>query len=325
MTREDFMFKDLFEVQRRSLDLFFDRLDIQAFEKLVSLCAQCRGTMIFTGVGKSGVIAQKISQTLLSTGTKAIFLSPMDALHGDIAMVSDSDLFFCLSKSGQTKELLDLIPYVQMRKAKTVALSCHKDSDLAKQTDISIYLPMDKELCPFNLAPTISTTVQLLFGDALAVALMNIKQISLNEYAFNHPAGSIGKKTSIYVEDLMIQKENVPTCLAENTLMEIVAELSAKKCGCIIVIDQEKKALGVFTDGDLRRGLERQGEQILHKKIKELMTSEFLFTEKKKLAWEALQSMERDPQKLVSVLPVLEKEKLVGIIRIHDILQTGIR
>lgn len=325
MDREDFMFKDLFEKQRKHLNIFFDKFDLLEFERLVNLCAKCKGTLVFTGVGKSAIIAQKISQTLLSTGTKSVFLSALEALHGSIAMVSEEDLFFCLSKSGQTNELLNLIPYIQIRKAKIVSLTCDENSALAKQADLSIYLPIEKELCPFNLAPTISTTAQLLFGDALTVALMRVKQISLDQYAFNHPAGSIGKKASVCVRDLMIKKDNIPIGFSENTVIEIISELSSKQCGCVIIVNQEKKALGIFTDGDLRRGLEKQGESILHRKLEELMTSKFLFIEQDKLAWHALQKMEKDPKKLVSVLPVIEKDRLVGIIRMHDILQTGIR
>jgi arabinose-5-phosphate isomerase len=319
------MFKDLLRIQKTNLDFFFDSFNEQELDEILQLSLHCTGVLVFTGVGKSGIISQKISQTLLSTGSKSIFLPPTDALHGDIGILSENDVIFLLSKSGQTQELVQLVPYIKSRKSKIVAVVCEKNSELAKQADLSIYLPMQRELCPFNLAPTISTTVQLLFGDLLAVALMKAKGFSLDQYALNHPAGAIGKKLSLSVSDIMMKDSQVPLAELEDTLIDKLAELSSKKCGCLLIVDRERNMQGIFTDGDLRRGLENEGEAVLHKKLKDLMTSSFLSISPASLAWNALKKMEENPKKLISVLPVLDDNKVVGVLRMHDILQVGIR
>ena len=280
--------------------------------------------LIFTGVGKSGIIAEKLALTMLSTGTKAVFLPPSNALHGDIGIVSEQDVVVLLSKSGETEELLHLIPYIRDRGAQTVAWVLNSSSKLAQACDLSVTLPFQKELCPFDLAPTTSTAIQLIFGDVLSVALMQAKGFSLDDYASNHPAGSLGKKIALKVEDLMIQEPQLPLCRPQDELHQVLVELSAKRCGCLVVVDENKHLQGIFTDGDLRRTLQSHTTTALHKTMEELMTRHCIVTTKQERASIALSRMQEVDQRWVSVIPVVENNLLIGLIRMHDIVQAGI-
>jgi arabinose-5-phosphate isomerase len=317
------MLKNLFETQRKYLNHFFENIDIEKSKKILNTFLECKGNIIFTGVGKSGIIAQKIATTMLSTGTKAFYLSSVDALHGDMGMISEKDLFVILSKSGESKELIQLIPHVNQKKAKIISIVSNKNSKLAKLSDLYISLPVKKEICPFNLAPTTSAAVQLLFGDILTVALMKNKNFSLDDYAVNHPYGSIGKKITLKVEQLMLKGKNIPLCFEKDLLVDVIDVLSSKRCGCLIVVDEKFCLKGIFTDGDLRRAIEGNRKTFLYKKIKDLMTVNPKTVLKDALAWDAMKEMERNG-KLVTVLPVLEGKKVIGIIRMHDIIQEGL-
>jgi arabinose-5-phosphate isomerase len=318
------MIASLFEEERRYLNHFFDAIDVKKTEKLVQELLRCKGSIILSGVGKSGIIANKLAVSFLSMGTKALFLPPLDALHGDLGLVFEDDICVFLTKSGETKELLQMVPYVRKKGAKIVAIVSNPKSRLAKEADFFITLPVEKEICPFNLAPTTSAAVQLIFGDILAVALMKAKNFSLSEFAVNHPAGSIGKKISLCVEDLMFQGESVPLCAPQSALIDVIAELSSKRCGALLVVDHNNELMGIFTDGDLRRAIQKYGKDLLLQKIADLMTKEFRSTTKKTLCWQAMKQMEEDPKKLITVLPVVEGKKVVGIVRLHDILQAGL-
>lgn len=318
------MIKRIFANQKQHINYFFDELDLNQAEKFFQACLKCQGHMIFTGVGKSGIIAEKIAMTLISTGTRAHFLSPVNFLHGDIGMIASTDTIVMLSKSGETEELLNILPFFKRRNAQILSIVSNPQSRLAKASDVSITLPVEKELCPFDLAPTISTAVQLLFGDLLAVALMEAKGFSLDDYAHNHPAGSIGKKMTLQVQDLMLQGENLPVCSPEDRLMEVLVDLSNKKCGCLVVVGSQKELIGIFTDGDLRRALQREGAGVMEKKIEELMTRAPISITKDLLAWEAIKIMQKDPRRWVMVTPVVDQEKVIGVIRMHDIIQAGI-
>ncbi len=318
------MLLELLKEQRRYLDHYFDRLDLTEVDKAVKECLNTKGLIIFTGVGKSGIIAEKIAMTMISTGTKALYLPPTNFLHGDMGILSENDLFIMMSRSGETEELLALIPFAKKRGARLLAVVSNSHGRLAKHCDLFVHLPFEKELCPFDLAPTTSTTVQLLFGDLLAIALMRSKGFDLSAYALNHPSGAIGKKMSITVEELMFKDDELPIVPPEVCLSEVLAELSNKKLGALVVADDQKNFIGIFTDGDLRRALQNQGSEVLEKPMRELMTVNALTIEKGKLAWEALKIMQKDPKKFVMVLPVVEKGKAVGILRMHDIVQAGI-
>jgi arabinose-5-phosphate isomerase len=318
------MLSELLKEQRHNIEHYFDHLDMQEVDKVVQECLRTKGLIVFTGVGKSGIIAEKIAMTMISTGTKALYLPPTNFLHGDIGILSENDLFVIMSRSGETEELLNLVPFAKKRGARMLAIVSNPHCRLAKQCDLSIHLPFEKELCPFDLAPTTSTAVQLLFGDLLAVALMRTKGFGLSAYVLNHPSGAIGKKMTVRVEDLMFKDEDIPLAAPEAFLKDVLAEFSNKKLGTLLVSDAQKNFLGIFTDGDLRRALQNQGTGVLEKSMQELMTVNALTIEKDKLAWEALKVMQRDPKKFVMMLPVVEEGKVVGILHMHDIVQAGI-
>lgn len=319
------MLKELFKQKRQYLDYFFDKLDFPAAEKLLEILHQCQGTIIFTGVGKSGLVAKKIAMTMTSTGTRAFYLSPTNALHGDLGILTNKDVFIMLSKSGETEELLHLIPALRNKGIKLVGVVSNATSRLAKACDLAVTLPMEKELCPFDLAPTTSTVIQMIFGDVLTIALMRLSNFSLDQYALNHPAGRIGKRITTKVQDLMIKDKNIPLCKPDDKLVDILVELSNKRCGCLIVVNDQMILQGIFTDGDLRRALLKQGANVLNLPIQQIMTCSPRCIAPGKLAWDAMQLMEADPKNAITCMPVIEEgQKVLGLIRLHDIVQTGL-
>ncbi|MBN1914338.1 MAG: KpsF/GutQ family sugar-phosphate isomerase [Parachlamydiales bacterium] len=314
----------LFETQQRYINAFFHQIDLEKTNLLIDLFYTCQGAIIFTGVGKSGIIANKLAMTMLSTGTKAYFLSPINALHGDIGIVTEKDIFVFLSKTGETQELMDLLPYARKKGARIVSLTSNPKSRLAQKADLFVHLPMEKELCPYNLAPTTSTAIQLIFGDIVAVALMQKKNFSRVEFAKNHPGGMLGKKITLQVKDLMLTGDAIPFCHSHQKIMDLLPTLSHKKCGALIVIDREETLEGIFTDGDLRRAIEKEADLFLHNPVCHYMSSHPKTVSPECLAWDALQLMEQNPQKLITLLPVVEGKKVIGVIRMHDILQAGL-
>ncbi len=318
------MLKDLFEEYQRNLNYFFEHVEVSKAKEIFDLFLKCEGILIFTGVGKSGIIAEKLAMTMISTGTKALYLPPMNALHGDIGIMTEKDVLIYISKSGESEELLRLIPFAQRKGAKTVAWVSSPHSKLLLDSDLGISLPLNKELCPFDLAPTTSTSIQLIFGDVLSVALMKAKKFSLDEFALNHPAGTIGKKITLTVEDLMLQGEGLPLCNPNERLRDAIVTLTDKKCGCLLIVDNRQNLKGIFTDGDLRRALQKDPAAMLEKTMEELMTPTCIETEKGKRALEALKMMQKDPKRWVNVMPVIESERLIGLIRMHDLVQAGI-
>ena len=315
---------ELFCQQQLYLNHFFNALNGQEAEAVFETLARCEGAIILSGVGKSGLIAQKISATLVSTGTRASFLSPGNALHGDIGAVSSSDVFLALSKSGETQELLDLIPAVQQKGARTIALVSSASSRLERICSQTVHLPVLRELCPYDLAPTTSTAVQLLFGDALAIALMKAKGFSVSDFAANHPAGLLGRKITMKVSDLMLKGNDLPLCLPTDLLIDVLHELSSKRCGCLLVVDEKKTLQGIFTDGDLRRSMEQKGAKALQLPMEDLMTLSPKTVGPAILALEAVHTMEKDSSRPITVLPVLERSQVIGLIRMHDIIQAGL-
>ncbi len=316
------MLRDLFKDQKQHLDFFYQNLDQEKAEAVLALCLNTPGLLVLSGIGKSGIVAEKVAMTLVSTGTKAIYLPPMNFLHGDIGIVSADDTALLFSKSGETEELLSLVPFIRKRKAKIISLVSNLQSRLALEADFALSLPVEKELCPFDLAPTISAEVQLLFGDVLAMGLMKQRGFTLSSYGDNHPSGTIGKKSTVKVADIMIK--DLPLCQPSQTLQEVLPEFSEKRLGCILVVDQENKFQGIFTDGDLRRALQSLGSLVMEKRIGELMTRSAISTQSDILAWEALKLMQKDPKRWIMVLPVIENEQAIGVVRMHDIIHVGI-
>jgi len=310
---------DLFTKERAALDHFFTHVDLKAAQTFVDTCLATKGLLVFSGVGKSGLVAEKIAATLTSTGTKALFLPPAHFLHGDLGILSAEDLCIMISKSGETEELLHLIPFIKKRKTPLLALTSQPQSRLAHTADFHLHLPLLKELCPFDLAPTTSTVLQLIFGDILAVALMQAKGFTLSQYALNHPSGSIGKKTAC-VEEVMLQGSKLPLCRPSDALSDVLVELSDKRCGCLVVTDEALRLLGIFTDGDLRRALQAHGPSVLSHTMDRLMTPSAITVSKNMLAWDALKIMQKDPKRWIMVTPVVEEGRVVGLLRLHDVI-----
>ena len=318
-------YQELLDKQRAYTQHYFDSLDLESTRKIVDLIMGCKGMVFLTGVGKSGLVANKIAFTMVSTGTRAMFISPTDAVHGDIGLVTPDDIFIMLSKSGETDELINLVPAIRNKGATLVGLICNPSSRLSAACHHVMVLPFQAELCPYDLSPTMSTSFQLLFGDLVAVALMRYKSFSLDEFALNHPSGRIGKRITMKVKDLMLTGERIPSCLPDDKLQDALIELSNKRCGCILIIDEENHLLGLFTDGDLRRTLQRLGGQVLNTPMHELMTKNPKFINADVLAWDAMKFMEADYQRRIMMLPVIDNHnKVQGLLHLHDIIQSGL-
>lgn len=319
------MLRELFEQQQKHINDFFNQIDIQHAERFLEILMSCRGVLIFTGVGKSAMVANKISVTLTSTGSRSLFLSIVDALHGDIGIITDQDVVVMISKSGESDELLQLVPFIRNKGARVLSIVQQKNSRLEKICNDTIVLPLAKEVCPFDTVPTTSAVTQLIFGDILAIALMKKKNFSMEQYALNHPSGRIGRRLTFKVKDLMLTGDQIPTCDSNDKLGDTLVELSNKKCGCILILDKERKLQGIFTDGDLRRSLQKHGSQALDHSMSLLMNSSPRFITEETMAIDAMQQMEQDPQRPITVLPVISKDQqILGIIKMHDIVQAGL-
>lgn len=278
----------------------------------------------FTGVGKSGHVAQKLAATFASCGLRAFYLCASNALHGDIGVVSEKDLVIFLSRSGQTKELINLASFVKERKARIASIICAKKSRLSFLSECAISLPLEKETGQWDMIPTLSSTIQLIIGDLIALAYVQSKELSTDLFATNHPAGSIGQRLSLKVEDLMVSGNELPIASRNANLAETLAHLSSKGSGCVLIVDAEWNLEGIFTDGDLRRALQRHGHNILTMSLKSLMTPHPRYVTHNTLAYDALKQMEANPRQPITILPVLNDKKVCGLVRLHDLLQAGI-
>ena len=317
--------KRLLNKERDILNHFFENLDLAALDKMVEILLQCKGMIILTGVGKSGLVAEKISVSMTSTGTRAFYISPINALHGDIGIAAKNDVIIMISKSGESDELLHLVPFFRNKGSKILSIVTNPASRLAKACDFNLTIPLEKELCPFDLAPTTSTVMQMIIGDILAISLMELKKFTQDQYAMNHPAGRIGRRIITKVKDLMITGNGIPVCKPRDTLGNTLVELSNKRCGCVLIIDEEMHLMGIFTDGDLRRALQKLGPAALDSKMEDIMIRSPRCIHSNELAWTALQKMEADQKHPITVLAVLdESEKVAGVIKMHDIVQAGI-
>ncbi|MCA1613696.1 MAG: KpsF/GutQ family sugar-phosphate isomerase [Acidobacteria bacterium] len=294
-------------------------------ERAVELLAACRGKVVLAGVGKSGNVAQKIAATLTSTGTPAVFLHPSDALHGGLGVVARGDVVVAISNSGETEEILSMLPFLKSREVSIVAVVGNLKSNLAARADAVLDASVSQEACPLNLAPTTSTTVALALGDALALTLMGRKGVTPEEFALNHPAGRLGKRLMLRVCDLMHCGEANPTVTEGATLLEVVRAISRGGLGAVSVVDAAGRLAGVITDGDLRRALERgRLEELGTLQGGAIMTRGPVVTGPEELAYAALQLMENRPSQ-ISVLPVVDAEQRpVGLLRLHDIIRSGL-
>ena len=313
---------ELLGLEAAAIERAASRLDAEQVERAVGMIAACPGKVIVTGTGKSGVIAQKIAQTLTSTGTVAVFVHPSDAIHGSLGLVSEGDVVIALSNSGETDELLAMIPTLRARNAGVVSIVGNTASTLARQSNVVLEASIDREACPLNLAPTTSTTVALAIGDAIAMTVMEKRGITETDFAVNHPAGRLGKRLTLRVADLMHKS---PSILPDAGWLEVVRSLSKFALGAVIVVDPNGVLAGIITDGDLRRTIEHSAEAGLDGlKAGQMMTRGPVTALPEMLAYDALQLMENRPAQ-ISVLPVVDSEKrAVGLIRVHDIVRSGL-
>lgn len=288
------------------------------FEKVVELIYNSKGNVIVSGIGKSANIAQKIVATLNSTGTTAVFMHAADAIHGDLGIIRDDDVVIIVSKSGETPEIKVLIPLIKIRKNKLVAIVGNRASYLASQSDFVLDTTVPREACPNNLAPTSSTTAQLVMGDAMAVALLKMRGFTAEDFAKFHPGGALGKRLYLTVGDVCI-KNGVPQVKPDDIMTQAIIEISQKMLGAAAVIDNGK-LVGIVTDGDLRRMLMKH-PNIETVRVNEIMTKNPTTIEKSAHVADALNIMQ---SKEISVLPVMENDKYVGMIHIHDIIKEGI-
>ncbi|CAH9061090.1 unnamed protein product [Cuscuta epithymum] len=315
---------NLFKAQQKYLNHFFQNLDLSQTLTFAHTLLNAKGTIFFTGVGKSGFVAQKISQTLVSLGIKSGVLSPLDALHGDIGILATQDLLVMLSKSGSTEELVRLVPFVKAKGVFLISVTSVKPNSLMSVSDLSVHLPLERELCPFDLAPVTSTAIQMVFGDTVAIALMAARNLSRDDYAANHPAGRIGKSLIFKVRDVMKRNKELPVCNEGDLIMDQLVELTSKGCGCLLVIDCDYHLLGTFTDGDLRRTLKASGEAIFKLTVGDMCNRQPRTIGPDAMAVEAMQKMESPPSP-VQFLPVINDENvLIGIVTLHGLVASGL-
>lgn len=302
-----------------------DRLD-ESFVRAVTLLRECRGKVVVTGMGKSGLICRKIAATLASTGTPAFFLHSGDGVHGDLGMVMKGDAILAVSNSGETQEILKLLPHFKLHRLNLIAITGNSDSTLAKAADVVLNVAVKEEACPLGLAPTASTTAALAMGDALAVVLLEEKGFKEEDFAVRHPGGILGRKLLLRVEDLMHHGVELPLVGQDTPMKEALFEITSKRLGVTGVTDAKGDLVGVLTDGDLRRGLQTHGDGIFHKKAGEIMTRKPCTIEKDMLAAQALAQMEENLPRPITSLFVLQSDgaKPIGIIHLHDILKAGI-
>jgi arabinose-5-phosphate isomerase len=317
--------QDLLRLESNAIAQTATRLDAAQVNRVVDLIAGCKGKVVILGVGKSGIIGQKIAATMTSTGTAALYLHPSDALHGGLGIVQSDDVVIVLSNSGETDELVGMLPYLKNREVAIVAIVGNLNSTLANRADAVLDASVDQEACPLNLAPTTSTTVALAIGDALAMTVMKVKGLTTDDFAVNHPAGRLGKRLTLRVADLMHRNGENPTIATGSSWVEVVRAISKGGLGAVCVVDAQGRLAGIITDGDLRRAIENTSHDSLAKLTgDDFMTREPTVATPHLLAFDALRLMEERPSQ-ISVLPVVDEDQMcVGLIRVHDIVRSGL-
>lgn len=321
--------KKTFTLERHALDATLAALDENEFSRACELLLTRKGRVVVTGIGKSGHVGRKIASTLSSTGTPSLFLHAGEAAHGDLGFIDGDDTVIMLSKSGESDELAAILPALSSKHVPIIAITAHTNSRLAKAASASggalLLITIPEEACPHDLAPTSSTTAQLVLGDALAIALLEARKFSSDDFAKLHPAGALGRKLTFTVRDLMVSGEDIPTVSPKAPLSEVMHIISSKRIGATCVVDASNMLLGIITDGDLRRYLQSQKViDITSVKAEELMTKEPKTITSEILAIDALHMMQ-DMGRKVMHLPVIGTNgKVEGVIHIHDIVKAGI-
>lgn len=323
MTEEQIINKgrEVVDIEKKAINSLTNTIDGN-FYKTIEYMFNCKGRVVLTGMGKSGLIARKIVATLNSTGTPAIYMHPTDALHGDLGMVRGDDVVLMLSKSGETEELLSLIPMFKRLEVPVITISAKRESRMAKESDVLLYIEITEEACPFDLVPTASTTTMLVLGDAIAVALIEMRGFTEEDFAMLHPGGSLGKRLSLRVSEIMKKGKDIPIVKENTSVKETIFEITSKRLGATSVVDKDGKLCGIITDGDLRRLLEKDIE------IKKLTAADIMSKNPKKisatvLASYALQQMEN--YKITSLIVADEEARPVGILHLHDLVNLGLK
>lgn len=312
--------KNVLKIERDALTSLIGRVDSN-FEKVVKAMYKIQGRIIVTGMGKPGFIAQKISATLSSTGTPSLYLHPAEALHGDLGRVTKDDLILALSNSGETEEIVKFLPMVKKIGAKLVAMVGSPKSTLARFADYCIDTSVKREACPLGLAPTTSTTAMLAMGDALALALLDMKGFKEKDFAFYHPGGILGKRLILTVEDIMRRGSANPIVRADTKVKKVLLAITRSRAGSASVIDSKGRFIGIFTDGDLRRHLETK-PNLINCEVKEVMTKNPIVIKKERLAAEAFEILR---SKKIDEIPVIDDRKRpIGLVDVQDLLKAGL-
>jgi len=309
--------REVLEIEARAITELIARIDTR-FEQAIQVILQCRGRVVVSGIGKSGHIARKIAATLASTGTPAFFVHPAEASHGDLGMVTRDDVFLALSNSGETAELLTIIPVLKRQGAKLVAMTGNPESTLGREADVHLYAGAAQEACPLNLAPTASTTAALALGDAVAVALMRARGFTQDEFARSHPGGTLGRKLLTLVRDVMRSGADAPRIPDTATLTDALLEMSRGRMGMTAVVGDAQTVKGIFTDGDLRRAIAK-GQDLRTTAITDVMSPHPRTIGPDHLAAEAVEIMERG--KVTQLLVVDDANRLLGALNIHDLFR----
>lgn len=311
----------VFEIEGQALAAVAERIDGD-FSAACKLILRAKGRVVCTGMGKSGHIARKIAATLASTGTPSFYVHPGEAGHGDLGMITDTDVVLALSYSGESDEVLMLLPVLKRQGNPVIAMTGRLQSTLARESDVHLDVSVPAEACPLALAPTSSTTASLAMGDALAVALLEARGFTADDFARSHPAGALGRRLLLHITDVMHAGEEVPTVDADASVSEALVEMSRKRLGMTAVVDEERRLIGLYTDGDLRRTLDDPGVDLRSTRIAEVMTRSPKTIGADALAAEAAQLMET--HKISGLLVVDTERRVVGALNIHDLLRARV-
>jgi len=312
--------RKVLQTEAGAVTALMERVD-EEFVRACEICLECQGRIVVIGMGKSGHIGSKIAATLASTGSPAFFVHPGEASHGDLGMITGPDVVLAISNSGETRELITILPMIKRLGVKLISMTGSPNSTLAKVADVNLDVSVTEEACPLNLAPTASTTATLAFGDALAVALLEARGFTEEDFARSHPSGSLGRRLLLRVGDLMHTGEGIPRIPAEGPLSEGLLEMTRKGLGMTTVFDERNQLVGVFTDGDLRRAID-ESLDLLTTLMRDVMTPRGRTIQPDLLAAEAVRMMQT--YKITSLLVVDEKDELVGVLHIHDLLRAGV-
>lgn len=308
--------KEVLKIEAQAILDLVDRVGPE-FEKAVRMILESKGRVILTGMGKSGLVARKISATLNSTGTPSLFLHPAEAIHGDLGMVTRDEVVVAISNSGNTVEINNLLPILKGMKARIISMTGGLDSAMARESDVVIDVGVEREACPLGLAPTASTTAALAMGDALAVALIHSRRFNRQDFRRFHPGGSLGERLSTKIREVMLTNDNIPVVTVEDAFPEVIREMNAKHLGGTLVVDEEQRLAGIITDGDLRRSLS-QDQDVQHLKAGDLMSPSPKTVHQDQTAAEALALMEVFAITLLAILD--QQKRVLGVVHLHDLL-----